>query len=154
MSTTDRFKKCNNCCASLYSVVRSAPKWLRRTVAWCEKDPKTTEKCYHLLPLVRTKWTEPQMWKHPLWHQCKLSDTFTELTYIKHKYGPRLNMEENLQVAVANIKPRKGLCCKHWAHQSLVVTKLLHCMCCHYAHVYISQLVCMYLPLSAMFFCL
>lgn len=34
---------------------------------WCEKDQKQQENAtmYHLLPLVQTKWTKPQMWKHP-----------------------------------------------------------------------------------------
>ncbi|XP_040582761.1 protein FAM200A-like [Lepeophtheirus salmonis] len=45
--------------------------------------------------------------------------TFSALTYIKNKYRSRLNVEEDLRVAVSKIKPRMDLLCsKNIAHPS------------------------------------
>ena len=37
--------------------------------------------------------------------------TFSALSYIKNKYRSRLEVEDNLRVAVSHIKPRIGLLC-------------------------------------------
>ena len=48
---------------------------------------------------------------------CKM--TFSALSYIKNKYRSRLEVEDDLRVAVSHIKPRIGLLCsKHKAHTS------------------------------------
>lgn len=45
--------------------------------------------------------------------------TFSALTYIKNKYRSRLNVEDDLRVAVSTIKPRMDLLCSaHSAHPS------------------------------------
>ena len=45
--------------------------------------------------------------------------TFSALSYIKNKYRSRLEVEDDLWVAVSHIKPRIGLLCsKHKAHTS------------------------------------
>ncbi|XP_034733456.1 zinc finger BED domain-containing protein 5-like [Etheostoma cragini] len=45
--------------------------------------------------------------------------TFSALMYLKNKYRSRLNVEDDLQVAVSDIKPRLDLLCsKHIAHPS------------------------------------
>lgn len=45
--------------------------------------------------------------------------TFSELTYIKNKHRSRLNVEDDLRLAVSNIKPRLDLLCSaHTAHPS------------------------------------
>ncbi|XP_034083391.1 protein FAM200A-like [Gymnodraco acuticeps] len=45
--------------------------------------------------------------------------TFSALTYIKNKYRSRLNVEDDLRVAVSKIKPRMDLLCSmHIAHPS------------------------------------
>ena len=42
---------------------------------------------------------------------------FSALSYIKNKYRSRLEVEDDLRVAISNIKPRIGLLCsKHKAH--------------------------------------
>ncbi len=46
-------------------------------------------------------------------------NTFSALTYIKNKYRSRLNVEDDLRVAVSKINPRMDLLCsKHCAHPS------------------------------------
>ena len=45
--------------------------------------------------------------------------TFSALTYIKNKYRSKLNVEDDLRVAVSKIKPRMDLLCsQHTAHPS------------------------------------
>ena len=45
--------------------------------------------------------------------------TFSALSYIKNKYRSRLEVEDDLRIAVSHIKPRIGLLCsKQKAHTS------------------------------------
>ncbi|GAA6081482.1 SCAN domain-containing protein 3-like [Tachysurus ichikawai] len=45
--------------------------------------------------------------------------TFSALTYIRNKYRSRLNVEDDLRVAISKIKPRVDLLCSaHSAHPS------------------------------------
>ena len=49
-------------------------------------------------------------------HLCER--TFSTLSYIKNKYRSKLEVEDDLRVAVSQIKPRIDLCSEHRAHCS------------------------------------
>ena len=50
---------------------------------------------------------------------CLCEKTFSALTYIKNKYRSKLNVGDDLRVAVSKIKPRMDLLCsQHTAHPS------------------------------------